>query len=359
MNILIALLVFGILIFVHELGHFVACRIFGVRVNEFAVGMGPKVVSHKSKKSGTVYSLRLLPIGGFNSIEGEDEESESEDALCSKPVWQRMIIIVAGAVFNIVFAMIIMCIIVIATDKLGSTVVATVYPPETQNESAEQAPSDVEYNGAVSNTYEKLMPKDKIIKINGKRVHVVDELLYTVAFECTEPVTVTVVRDGKRVTLENVVFPTYESGGAVFGTIDFSVYREKKTVFTVVKHSWFNCVSTFETIWESIIGLVSGRFGVEHVSGPVGVTEALGDAAKNGALTVMNMAVMISMNLGVFNLLPIPALDGGRFVFLVIEAIRRKPINRETEATIHTVAIMILMGLMIVITFKDIIFMVR
>ena len=352
MSILIAILVFGVLIFVHELGHFLAARAFGVKVNEFAIGMGPKLISHKSGKSGTVYSLRILPIGGFNSIEGENGDSTDEAAFCVKPVWQRMIIIVSGALFNLIFAIIVMAIVVIATDKLGTTVISKFKDPDTVQ--TEQAGEELVYVGAPSNTAEKFMVGDRIVKINGKRVHVVDELVYTIAFEGTEATTVTVIRNGETVVLEDVHFPKYENAGIVFGTVDFYVAQEKKTPLTIVKHSWFNCVSTMETIWESVIGLISGKYGVENVSGPVGVTEALGSAAKDGILVVMNMAVMISMNLGVFNLLPIPALDGGRFVFLLVEAIRKKPLKAEVEGMIHTIGILALMALMVLITFKDI-----
>jgi len=358
LSILIAILVFGVLIFVHELGHFLAARAFGVKVNEFAVGMGPKLLSHKSERSGTVYSLRALPFGGFNSIEGENGDSTDDAAFCVKPVWQRMIIIVAGAAFNLIFAVIVMCIIVIATDKLGSTIVAQFPEPvvsDTEQEGdGEEKENEIVLVGEPSNTKEKFQVGDKIIKINGKRVHVVDELVYTIAFEGVEPSTVTVIRNGETVVLENVVFPKYESGGIVFGTVDFKVAREDKNFFTVLKHSWFNCVSTMETIWESLFGLISGKYGMEQMSGPVGVTEALGDAAKSGILVVMNMAVMISMNLGVFNLLPIPALDGGRLVFLIIEAIRRKPLKAEVEGMVNTVGLLLLMALMVIITFKDV-----
>ncbi|MBQ9116197.1 MAG: site-2 protease family protein, partial [Clostridia bacterium] len=195
---------------------------------------------------------------------------------------------------------------------------------------------------------------DRIIKVNGKRVHIVDELVYTIAFECVEPVTVTVERDGKVVDIEGVIFPTRMDSGIVFGNIDFSVYRDEKNPLNIVKHSWFKCVSAMEVIWESLAGLVSAKYGVEHISGPVGVTDALGDAAENGIETVMTMVVIISMNLGIFNLLPIPALDGGRLVFLIIEAIRRKPIKHELEATIHTIGILVLMAIMLIVTFKDV-----
>lgn len=347
LNILIAIILFGVLIFVHEIGHFISARLCGVKVNEFAIGMGPKLLSFTGKKTGTVYSLRLLPIGGFNSMEGENGDSSDESAFCSKPVWQRMIIIVSGAFLNLLFAVIVMCIIVIGTDKLGTTIIASTSAPEASEDASEG-------EEAVSNTYEKLLVGDKILKINGKRVHIVDDLVYTVAFECTEPVSVTVLRDGEAVTIEGVIFPTYESGGVTFGSVDFYVTRAEKNFFTVISHSFYKCVSSMEMIWESIFGLITGKYGFDQVSGPIGVTEALGEATKSGWTTVLNMLVLISMNLGVFNLLPIPALDGGRFVFLIIEAIRRKPVKPDIEAMVHTVGLLVLMLLMVVITFKDI-----
>lgn len=356
MKILLALLLFGVLIFVHEIGHFIAARVFGVKVNEFAIGMGPKIFSRTGKKSGTVYSLRVLPIGGFNSMEGENGDSGDESAFCAKPVWQRMIIIVSGAFLNILFAAIIMCVVVIGTDKLGSTVVAGVRKPEAQVEQSES--DDSEDNGiadvTVSNTYEKFQVGDRILKIDGKRVHIVDDLVYTVAFRCTEPVNVTVMRDGKTVILEDVIFPTYESGGITFGSVDFTVLREAKNFLTVIKHSFFKCISSMEMCWESFAGLLTGRYGLDQVSGPIGITEALGEATKSGWTTVLNMLVLISMNLGIFNLLPIPALDGGRFAFLLIEAIRRKPVRQEIEAIVHTVGILVLMLIMLIVACKDV-----
>ena len=343
MSILIAIVMFGVLIFVHELGHFLACRIFGVKVNEFAVGMGPLLFSRKGKKSGTTYSLRLLPIGGYNSIEGENGDSTAEDAFCTKPVWQRMIIIVSGALMNLLFAGLLMCILVGATERLGTTVIHSFSPDE----------------GAVSTENYGLQVGDRILKINGKRVHTVDDMLYTVAFEATKPVPVLVERNGEEELVEGVVFPTYESAGVLFGTVDFSVLRAEKNLGTILRHSLFKCTGSMEMIWESLAGLVTGKFGLEQVSGPVGVTGALGDAARSGLLNVLNMVVLISLNLGIFNLLPIPALDGGRLVFLGIEAIRRKPIKYEIENMIHTVGITVLMLIMVVVTFKDIIFLFK
>lgn len=332
------------------MGHFLAARLFGVRVNEFAIGMGPKLISVTGKKSGTVYSLRLFPIGGFNSIEGENGDSSDEAAFCCKPVWQRMIIIVSGALLNILFAALVMCVVVIGTDKLGSTVIAGTRQPETTEE---QNGEDIS-EGSVSNTCEKLMPGDEILRIDGKRVHIVDDLVYAVAFKGVEPITVTVLRDGERMDIEGVVFPTYQSSGVTFGSVDFSVLRVEKSFFNVIKHSFYKCVSSMEMCWESFAGLLTGRYGLDQVSGPIGITEALGEATKSGWVTVLNMVVLISMNLGVFNLLPIPALDGGRFVFLLIEAIRRKPVKPDVEAMVHTVGILVLMLVMVVVACKDV-----
>lgn len=332
------------------MGHFVAARIFGVRVNEFAIGMGPKIFSVKSKKSGTVYSLRVFPIGGFNSIEGENGDSSDEAAFCCKPVWQRMVIIVSGALVNIIFAALVMCIVVIGTDKLGSTVIANTRPPEASEEQSGEEITE----SSVSNTYEKLLPGDEILKIDGKRVHIVDDLVYTVAFKGTKPVTVTVIRDGEKLDVEGVVFPTYESSGVTFGSVDFTVLRAEKNFFTVIEHSFYKCISSMEMCWESFAGLITGRYGLDQVSGPIGITEALGEATKSGWTTVLNMLVLISMNLGIFNLLPIPALDGGRFVFLLVEAIRRKPVKPDVEAMVHTVGILVLMLIMVVVACKDV-----
>lgn len=342
--ILLAILIFGILIFIHEFGHFFFARIFNVTINEFAIGMGPKLISKKSEKSGIVYSWRLLPIGGFVSMAGEDEESDDANAFCNKPVWQRMIITAAGAVVNIIAGMLVMIILVAASGKLGSTVVAEFIPQDSFSE------------GYVYSSSEEagLQTGDRIIKINNTRVHISNELSYEIIHQGDKPVDITVIRDGETVIIENVQFPTFEEKGVTFGTNDFRIYAEDKTFTSVLKHGYFRSVSTVKMIWESLYDLVTGKYGIEAVSGPVAVTQTLAEAATYGASQFVYLSVVISMNLGIMNLLPLPALDGGRLLFQIIELIRRKPVNRNVEGYIHFVGIILLMILMLFVTGKDI-----
>jgi regulator of sigma E protease len=170
-----------------------------------------------------------------------------------------------------------------------------------------------------------------------------------------EPIDLTIERDGEVMVLENVEFPQMSSQGVAFGANDFRVYAERPTVLSLAKHSLFKTTYTVKMIWESLYDLVSGRYGVEAVSGPIGVTEALTEAADTGVYSFTYLAVVISINLGVMNLLPFPALDGGRIVFLLIEAIRRKPLKKEIEAYINFAGLALLMILMVLICTKDII----
>lgn len=307
--------------------------------------MGPKIFSRTSKKSGIAYSLRLFPIGGFVSMAGEDEESDDVNAFCNKPVWQRMIITVAGASVNLLAGVIVMVILVAASDKIGSTVVAEFIPQESFGE--EYVYSSSEDAG--------LMVGDEIIKVNDTRVHISDDLSYEILHKGYEPVDLTVIRNGETLVLEDVQFPTTEEQGVTFGMNDFRIYADEKTPFTVLKHGYFRSISTVKMIWESLYDLVTGRYGFEAVSGPVGVTKTLAEAASYGAEQFVYLSVVISMNLGIMNLLPLPALDGGRLVFQLIELIRRKPLSRNVEGYIHFAGIVALMVLMVVIVFKDII----
>lgn len=340
MKIVLAILIFGVLIFVHELGHFICARIFRVTVNEFSIGMGPKIVSRKSKKTGIAYSLRLFPIGGFVSMAGEDETSDDENALNRKPCWQRLIIMLAGSVMNILLGVIIMAVIVISSKVLGST---TVYSFR---------------DGALSSNY-GLQIGDKIQYVDGVRTHTSYDLAYQIMRRGIEPVGVTVTRDGEKVVLENVQFPTVTDSGAAFGSIDFYVEAEEKNPLTVIKHAFYQSKTSVVMIWESLLDLVTGRYGMDQVSGPVGTTNAIGEAAKEGTYSLLYISSLIALNLGVINLLPIPALDGGRIVFVLIEMVRRKPVKPEYEGYVHFAGIVILMLFMVFITYQDIIKLFR
>ena len=329
---------FGILIFIHEFGHFITARWCGVAVNEFAIGMGPRLFSWKSKKYDTTYALRLFPIGGFVSMVGEDEASEDENAFCNKSVWRRMLIVLAGPLMNLLLGVLLTAIIVLSQGVLGSTTVAEF----SENSLSSQ----------------KLQVEDTIVKVGNTRVHTWNELAYEIMNQGYEPIDLTVLRDGERIVLEDVEFPTFFDSGANFGDLDFLPYAEHTTFPNVIKHIFFRSVSNVKTVIDSLAGLIGGRYGMEAVSGPIGVADAIGDVAQSSGfnfLSALSLASLLTMNLGVFNLIPFPALDGGRFLFLIIEGIRRKPVNRNIEGYINFVGIVILFAFMIVVTFKDII----
>ncbi|MBO5111308.1 MAG: site-2 protease family protein [Clostridia bacterium] len=333
--VLLALLIFSLMIFVHELGHYMFARKFNVTIEEFAIGMGPKLLSRKSEKTGIVYSLRAFPMGGFVSMVGEDEESEDENALSKKPAWQRLIIMVAGAAMNILLGVLLVFITVCASPRLASATVA-----QFQNENAI--------------TYQQgLREGDVITKINNTPIHIGNELQYEIMQQGSETARVTILRDGVEMTL-NIDFPTEESDGILFGVMDFYVAGVEKSVGGVLKHTLFRSTSTVKMIWESLIDLISGKYGFRHVSGPVGVTQVITQAAKTSVLQLLNIAAIICINLGVFNLLPIPALDGGRSAFLLLEVIRRKPLSPKVEGYVHAVGLAILLLFMAIVSFKDV-----
>lgn len=339
-SIIIAIFVFGLLIFIHEMGHFLAARLCKVTVTEFAIGMGPKLVSRVSKKTGTRYSVRAFPFGGFTSMAGEDEESDDPNAFSAKPLWQRFFITAAGSLSNITIGIVLMTLLVIFSGTLASTTIYQFVGFEEGTTAQSKA--------------EGLLEGDRIVAVDGERVHIANELAYEIMRRGVEDIDITVVRDGKEITVEDVTFPQASSDGITFGSLDFYVYSEHKSFANIVKHAFYRSELTIEMIWESLYDLVTGRYGMEAVSGPVGVTQVLGEAAETGFSDLIYMAVVLSMNLGVMNLLPLPALDGGRLLFLIVELVRGKRVNQNAEAMVHFVGIVILLGLMIVIAFKDI-----
>ena len=200
---------------------------------------------------------------------------------------------------------------------------------------------------------------DEITKVNGTRVFTSQELVYEIMHDGTEPLDIEVLRNGEKILLGDVRFSSMQEGSTAFGKPDFKVYVVEKNFKNVVVHSFGYSRLAVRQVWESLYDLVSGRYGLSEMSGPVGTTEIIGEAAKEGLVYVVYLAGLISVNLGILNLLPIPALDGGRIVFLIIEAIRKKRLPNDLEAKIHYVGILVLMGLMLVITCKDIINLVK
>ncbi len=349
-TLILTVLIFGVLIFVHEFGHFIAARAFGVKVNEFAIGMGPKIFSKRSEKSGTLYSLRALPIGGFNSMEGEDEESDDSGSFSSKPAWQRMIIVFAGGFMNLLLGFIVMAILVLSTDTFASTKI-DCFKTDTEGVYEQQ------YVSPGSGTI--LMSGDEIYSINGRRIHIWDQLSYRIFMDGIEPIDMVVIRNGEKVELNDIQFEVAQQGNIKYAVLNFYVEPGVKNFGSVMKQIVFGSTNSMAQIFDSLWGLITGRFGFSELSGPIGVGGAVGDAAGMGIESVMNLVVLLAMNLGIFNLIPLPALDGGRMVFLIIEAVRRKPIPKNIEATIHGVGMMLLFGLVIIVAFKDVFMLIK
>ena len=338
-TVLSTVIVFGVLIFIHEFGHFIMARLCGVGVKEFAIGMGPRLFGWTSKKYGTRYGVRAFPIGGFVSMVGEDEESDEDNAFCNRPIWKRMAIVLAGPAMNILLAFILMIVIVFSQTALASTTIAQFS------------------EGATSTEY--LQVGDKIVTVGRVPVFTGNDAAYEIMNQGSKPIDITVIRDGRKMTLQDVSFSTFTDQGVTFGECDFVFFAEGKTVPNLVKHAFSRSVSTVKMVIDSVVSLLTGRYGLEAVSGPVGVAGVVGDAARGGVINLLYIVTVLSMNLGIFNLIPFPALDGGRALFLIIEAIRRKPIKKEVEGYINFVGISILFAFMIFIMGKDIIKLFR
>ena len=336
--ILIAIFIFGFMIFIHELGHFIFAKKFGVAISEFSIGMGPKILSKKGK-DGVDYSLRLLPIGGYVAMIGESEESDDPNAFNKKPAWQRFIIVAAGAIMNLIFGILVMIVLTSTMTQYGTTKIGQFAKNATSNQ--------------------HLMLEDEIIKVEHTRVHTSSELSYEIMRKGYEPISITVIRNGNEITIDNVAFPQVSSEGIAFGSMDFYVYGEDRSFSTVVKNSYYSCKSTIKMIWDSLYDLISGRYGVEQVSGPIGVTGAITNAAKTSTYSLFYLVVVISMNLGIFNLLPIPALDGGTLFLLIVEMIIRRPIPQKIEYGIKAFGFIALMTFVAIVSFKDILFLFK
>jgi regulator of sigma E protease len=275
-------------------------------------------------------------------MEGEAEESDSENSLEKKPKWQRFLVFVAGAVMNLLCGFLLLTVLVLVTPKIAGTTVADFHEDATSVQSG-------------------LQIGDTIVAVDGIAVHTGYDLNYTVFLEATKPVDLTVIRDGERIVLSDVVFPSAEEEGVTMGTTDFRVYAVPKTFGNVVKECFVRSVTSVRMVWDSLVGLLTGRYGVDQMSGPVGITTEIGNAAKanDGGIMLLSLSALIAVNLGVMNLLPIPVLDGGHILFLVIEAIRRKPVKRQVREYVQLVFMLLLLLLMVMITFSDVTKLVR
>lgn len=359
---IVALLVFCVIITVHEFGHFFTAKLFHVQVNEFSIGMGPKLLGWG--KGETKYSIRLLPVGGYCAMEGEDGGTdENPRAFHRKPKWQRAIILVAGAFMNIVLGFVFMFCVTVSGEMTTTT---TIYGFQ------ESAVSNASVNGG-----DFLCPEDEILRVNNVNTHVSMDLSYALMTDDDGIVDITVRRNGEKVELHNVCFNTADEEGITYTTIDFIIYGQDNAlthmfdtkglpVWTHVgncflslgralRETWYSVLSTMRMVWVSLIDMLTGRYGLKDLSGPVGTTTVISEAAAAGLESLIRIAMFITVNLGVFNLLPFPALDGGRVVLLGLEAIRRKPLNPKVEGAINLVGLALLLTLVAIVTVSDII----
>ena len=340
--VIIGIILFELIIFVHELGHFFTAKKCGVKVNEFALGMGPKLI--KFKKGETLYSFRLFPIGGFCSMEGEDSESDDSRAFSKKKVWQRMIIVAAGAIMNILFGFVLCMIILIPSDRFASTRIAQF--------------------ADVCNSSEYLQLGDELQSINGYGIYTSLDLNFALATAKNNDLNITVKRNGEKLTFDHIKLPTTKNeDGSEVMHLDFRVAAIENNFGTLLQQTFLQTCSTVRMIWASLAGLLTGQFGLNEVSGPIGMTSAISQVTASGLESsfwdglsnLIFIMMVICVNLGVVNLLPLPALDGGRLVFLIIEAIRRKPVKPEHEAWVHVIGMVLLLLFMVLISINDII----
>ncbi len=348
MYIILAILLFGILIAAHEWGHFIAARICGVTVHEFAIGMGPQLWQKQGKK-GTVFTLRALPIGGFCALEGEEEESNDPHSLSNQGFWKKVFVFAAGAMMNFLAGLLIL--LVLNFQAAGFTVPVI----------AGTAPEFEAVNGTA------LEEGDVFWSINGSRVYLASDVDLLLMLANREPMDLVVLRDGEQVSLPGLAVGTYtDSQGQSYE--GYGLYRgvavQEATLGLRLKYTWYNGIDFVRIVWYSLRMLFTGSAGVSDLSGPVGIVSQINDVGTQSVsvgAALSNIAyfgAMLTVNLAVMNLLPIPALDGGHILFLVISTVSEKLFGRKVpmkyEAAINMVFFALLMGLMLFVTFNDV-----
>ena len=350
--IIIAILMFGVLIAVHELGHFAAAKALGVRVNEFAIGMGPQLLSRQGKE--TRYSLRLLPIGGFCAMEGEDEDSADPRAFGNQKTWKRFIILAAGAFMNFVIGLVLILILYAGAQGFVSTTLAGFM------------------DGCPAAEEGYLQAGDQILAIEGETVYLQSDINLLLSRVEDGTADVTIRRSGEKLTVEDVPLALQEytdsegNSGMYYG-LYFQV--EEGTILSRLRYSWNSAMDFVRLVWLSLTDLISGRAGMQDLTGPIGIVDTIGQVGENSvnlAAALQNIAyfsAFLAVNLAVMNLLPLPALDGGRIFFLlvnwVIHAVTRRRIDPRYEGYVHLAGLVLLLGLMVIVAFNDIVRIVQ
>ncbi len=423
-TVILTLLMFGILITIHEFGHYIVARLFGVGIIEFSIGMGPKIFSWKGKKN--LFSIRLLPIGGYVNMVGEygsedetlSEEDKNKPPFNEKPIWQRLLVVLAGPFMNVLLGLVVMFCLVLNTDVIGSLNIADfeltpstgyvtsgnnmLYISETDNKDEKgflEGDVIVSVDGEIFNANGisledaikkfgtpktakvmrknivvdienpllpdvsclalsgNLMAGDKIVEIGGTNIYVYSDMSSQIARLGIKPISVTVERNGKETVVENVIFPKHSENNVLFGESDFRVYRKEKNAGNVLYEAFFQSISTLKMTIYSITDTFSGRYGVEALSGPIGIGGQVGEMVKSELpiKNLLTLMVLVSLSLGICNLLPLPVLDGGRVVLFLVEAVRRKPLNPKIESAIMAVSMAAVLLLMFAVALKDIV----
>ena len=347
MVIIFAILAFGILIAVHELGHFFAAKAFGVKVEEFALGMGPAILKKQGKE--TLYTLRPLPIGGFCAMEGEDEAVDSPRSFSAQKPWKRAIILCAGAAMNFVVGFILVLCIAPMTAGFVEPVI------------------DSFMDGCPYVGENAIMEGDRIYSVDGHRTFFTEHVTQYLRRSGGEHHDIVLIRDGHRVKLDDfyMVPVEYEQpDGSSIYKYGFYFSPREQGLWANIKYAWFGSLDFCRLVWDSLGMLVSGQVGIRDMSGPVGVVDLVNDmtkeaeSTKEAAFDFCYIFALIAVNLAVMNMLPIPALDGGRVFFLIvtwiIEKISRRKLDPKYEGYIHTGAFVLLMAFMVFILFSDV-----
>lgn len=346
MGIVIALLIFGLIVTVHEFGHFICAKLSGIKVLEFSVGMGPKLL--QKQKGETMYSLRLLPVGGYCAMEGEDTSGDDPRSFRNAKVWKRMIVLVAGATMNFILGMISIIIMVCMMSDIPTTQILGF--SGVQNEDGSKTYYAESYHSG-------LRHDDVIIKVDDTKIYSVLDLNFMLMLDPNNlEHDLVVKRNGEKIELDNVKFTDTKTGSKM----DFGLVYLEKTPASVIKYSGQTFASMSHVVGLSLKYLVTGKASKSEVSGPVGVVSTISETTEQAESTedvIFNLLYMLSLitiNIGIFNLLPIPGLDGGRLIFCFVELIRRKPIKPEHEGYVHLAGMVLLFGIMIFATFNDI-----
>ena len=329
MTVIYAILIFCLLIFVHELGHFIVAKACGVKVNQFAIGMGPAIF--KKQKGETLYALRVFPIGGYCAMEGEDEDSEEPGAFNNKPSWQRACVLAAGSVMNLITCVVLLIVIALWAGT------ATLTIDKVANDSPAQKAG--------------IMAGDTILSVDGENLDNWNDLINTLGYSKEKTADITVDRNGEKVTLESELVYDKDTGRNMIGITPTSEHD----FFTAIGSGVKNTGQMTVLMYKILKKLFTGQVSVKELSGPVGIVYATNEAAKSGLMYVIYLAALLSLNLAIINMLPLPALDGGRILFLVIRLFTGKRVSEATEGKIHFIGICLLFALMIYVTFNDVI----